>query len=423
MSNAKGNHGCARRRWCSFAASAIAGSLGAAAMGQTRTQGIDVSHFQNQATSGGVLGWSSVVSSGVQFTYIKASEGLTVDDASFAGNISGAFNAGLIVGAYHLAHPENNTPQQEITHFISKAGPYISAGYLRPTFDLEFGTSNMTFAQISTWSQTWLTGIEQQTGIRPIIYTVPFYAAQLSSSLTAYNLWIEAYGQDPATNPANTGVWNGNWTIWQKSDTGSVSGIGGNVDLDEYNGSRDALIDNLVAPFVWGASNSGTWSTPGSWLNAFIAPHTNADVIFSRNATVTATLSGASAAHSIWARAGSYTINTAGNSLALSDELDVATTAGDAGSLTLSGGGVVSCVNGFLGGVAGSSGALTVSGAGSTLNVSGDLCLGGTTTASSSTGVGTASVTAGGTINVAGTLRIYNTLGTQFVVGGGTVSA
>ena len=39
-------------------------------------------------------------------------------------------------------------------------------------------------------------------------------------------------------------------------------------------------------------------------------------------------------------------------------------------------------MNGFLGGVAGSSGALTVSGAGSTLNVSGDLYPGGTTTAS-----------------------------------------
>ena len=101
----------------------------------------------------------------------------------------------------------------------------------------------MTFAQISTWSQTWLTGVEQQTGIRPIIY--PSYAMSLSPSLNAYNLWIEAYGLDPTTNPVNTGVWNGNWTIWQKSDTGSVSGITGNVDLDEYNGSRDMLIDNL----------------------------------------------------------------------------------------------------------------------------------------------------------------------------------
>ena len=324
----------ARRRWSSVAAAAVAASLGASAMGQTRTQGIDVSHFQNQATPGGVLGWSSVASSGVQFTYVKASEGLTVDDTNFAGNISGAFNAGLIVGAYHLAHPENNTPQQEITHFITDAGPYISAGYLRPTFDLEFGTSNMTFAQISTWSQTWLTGVEQQTGIRPIIYTIPSYAMSLSSSLNAYNLWIEAYGQDPATNPANTGVWNGNWTIWQKSDTGSVSGIGGNVDLDEYNGSRDALIDNLVGAVCVGRIEQRNVVYAGELAERVSLRRTQMRMsIFSRNGTVTATLSGSSRGAFDLGRGREATRSTRrGIRWRLSDELDVATTAGDAGS-------------------------------------------------------------------------------------------
>jgi hypothetical protein len=45
------------------------------------------------------------------------------------------------------------------------------------------------------------------------------------------------------------GVWN-EWTFWQYSDSGSVPGIAGAVDLDVYRGTRERFYQNFVVGAV-----------------------------------------------------------------------------------------------------------------------------------------------------------------------------
>ena len=59
-------------------------------------RGIDVSHFQGQ------IDWAQVVGAGIQFCYVKASDGIAFSDVRFQANYSGSKTAGLRTGAYHF---------------------------------------------------------------------------------------------------------------------------------------------------------------------------------------------------------------------------------------------------------------------------------------------------------------------------------
>src|SRR6476660_5938692 len=69
-----------------------------------RPIGIDVSSYQ-----GGSLNWNTIKGYGVSFGWAKATEGVSVNDSTFVGNIQNAKTAGIYIGAYHYAHPELNT--------------------------------------------------------------------------------------------------------------------------------------------------------------------------------------------------------------------------------------------------------------------------------------------------------------------------
>ncbi len=97
-----------------------------------RTTGIDVSHWQ------GVIDWSQVAASDVEFAYVKATEANGFVDERFENNASSAQGAGLITGAYHYAQPDlGNSAKEEAAWFVSQAGSYIGPGFLPPALDVE----------------------------------------------------------------------------------------------------------------------------------------------------------------------------------------------------------------------------------------------------------------------------------------------
>lgn len=198
--------------------------------------GIDVSHHQ------GTIDWSLVAGDGKVFAYCKATEGMTYHDPNFSTYMVNGNAAGVVMGAYHFARPDNNTALQDAGNFLSQAQNYIGDGYLPPVLDLEDPNSSthldqiFTSTQLTNWVQTWLNKVETQTGVRPIIYTNSNYANFLNSSLNSYGLWIAKPGTSPTTPPTNLGNWN-DWMFKQYSWYGSVNGISGNVDLDVYHGT------------------------------------------------------------------------------------------------------------------------------------------------------------------------------------------
>lgn len=192
--------------------------------------GCDVSHWQPN------IDWQKVKAYNVDFVFIKASEG-TIEDPSFKSHWQGAKDAGIIRGAYHFFHPGID-PEAQIQYFMSLIH---ESGYesedLPPTIDWE------TTDSIPSYRESGLAGmfsglIFSQIGRMPIIYGSPYFleTLNLASPISTCPLWVAHYGPKCPLVPQ---PWT-DWTFWQKTDSGSIDGIGP-CDIDVFNGSLDDL--------------------------------------------------------------------------------------------------------------------------------------------------------------------------------------
>jgi lysozyme len=189
--------------------------------------GIDVSHFQ------GEVDWRAVAAAGVRFAFIKATEGLTDVDPRFAQNWQGSRAAGVLRGAYHFLHP-NLDGRQQAAHFLSVVT--LDDDALPPALDVEV-TDGVDRAALCACIETWLGAVEAALGCKPVVYTDPwFWRDNVGANLSSYPLWLACYGAQPEV-PAS---W-GSWTFWQHSQSGTVNGIAGPVDLDSCQLSEEEL--------------------------------------------------------------------------------------------------------------------------------------------------------------------------------------
>ena len=142
--------------------------------------------------------------------------------------------AGLLRGAYHFFHADQDAVAQA-NHFLQVAE---LPGDLPPVIDVEsdFGASNTTMIN---GVQAWLDTVAQSVGRAPMVYTTAsFWNAHLNSDFGSYPLWIARYSQSEPVVPTGWTTWN----FWQYSQSGTVNGVSGDVDLDYFAGSIDALM-------------------------------------------------------------------------------------------------------------------------------------------------------------------------------------
>ena len=200
--------------------------------------GIDVSNWQ------GTIDWDEVKNDGQVYAWSKATEGMTYQDPQFINNITNGLSAGVVMGAYHFARPDNNLATEDAANFLTHASEYIGPGFLPPVLDLEnpysggqaiLLTDLFSSSELSIWALEWMNIVENETGVAPVIYINGNYANYLNSSLNAYGLWF-AQPDELMTPPTNIGSWS-NWSFKQYSWWGDVSGIVGDVDLNIFNGS------------------------------------------------------------------------------------------------------------------------------------------------------------------------------------------
>ena len=200
------------------------------------TEGIDVSHYQ------GTIDWTRVAASGKRFAYMKASEGTSLVDQTYAGNRAQAKALGLLVGAYHFARP-NRTPGDavaEADYALAMAQPV--AGDLVPVLDLEVN-GGLSPVELQEWVKSYLGRIYERTGARGVIYTSPSFWRNSMGDTTWFavngyrTLWVAHWISGPAPSVPG-GNWGGTgWTFWQYTSSGTVPGITGRVDLNRYNGT------------------------------------------------------------------------------------------------------------------------------------------------------------------------------------------
>jgi lysozyme len=191
-------------------------------------QGIDVSHFQ------GVVDWKTVAQAGMAFAFAKATDGITYVDPELATNWTGIRSAGLLRGAYHFFEPNDDATLQA-QHFLATV--QIASGDLPPVLDVET-TGGVSNEQLWSGVATWLQVVEQTTGRQPILYLDPVFWNEHSPdlTLTRYPLWLADYAAEPTLPEGWT-----SWLFWQHSETGSVAGVTGAVDLDLFSGTLQQL--------------------------------------------------------------------------------------------------------------------------------------------------------------------------------------
>jgi GH25 family lysozyme M1 (1,4-beta-N-acetylmuramidase) len=229
--------------------------------------GLDVSHFQDYnptACANAPISWSAVQSAGNAFVFVKASQGTGVRDGNnpttcgsqlndqTASNIAGATSAGLLVSPYHLAGTGNppilGDATAEAIFFLQRASAYIGNGYLPPTLDLEnLGQYGVTANVLSLWASTWLSCVQQATGVTPIIYadTTTMEALLDAGFSSQYAQWISAPDGNPIATPmAPDETPFPGWQFKQYTLSGTCAGITGNmgtVDLDSFHGGLAQL--------------------------------------------------------------------------------------------------------------------------------------------------------------------------------------
>jgi lysozyme len=189
--------------------------------------GIDVSHHN------GLINWQAVKNMNVKgiqisFAFIKATEGSSYIDNKFEYNWLQAKKTNIVRGAYHYFN-ENASGEVQAQHFIKTVGPLLP-GDLPPVLDIE-ENKVWTKEKLNSEAMIFVNELFKFYHVKPIVYTyVNFYSEKLFNQFDDYHFWAAHYERKTAPDTKR------NWTIWQHSEKGQVSGINEKVDFNVFNG-------------------------------------------------------------------------------------------------------------------------------------------------------------------------------------------
>ncbi len=186
--------------------------------------GIDVSQWQ------GEIDWSKVKKSGVEFAFIRIGYqvgygGEYVLDPYFKANLSGAQQNNLPVGVYMYTYADSVAEAQAQANWIKDQlhGAKLELGV---AFDWEnwhdFNNAGMSFKTINQVANTFLDTLAE-SGYVGLIYSSKVYLERIWEP-DRYPVWLAQY-YDRVT-------YDGDYYIWQMSNSGRVPGIAGDVDLN-----------------------------------------------------------------------------------------------------------------------------------------------------------------------------------------------
>lgn len=190
--------------------------------GKETLEGIDVSNHQ------GAIEWGSLDQNKVNFVFIKATEGMTFTDKSFAINWQGSAEAGFLRGAYHFYRFESGGKEQA-EHFI-KVVP-LDDFALPPVVDLEIMATDGP--NLIKELKIYIKLIENHYERKPIFYcNKDTYNAYVKVAFPDYPVWYADYNSPPPID---------GWDFWQFTDSGTLTGIEGNVDFNQFSGTSAEL--------------------------------------------------------------------------------------------------------------------------------------------------------------------------------------
>lgn len=263
-----------------------------------RPLGLDVAQYQ------GFVNWTNVSASGITFAWVAATESTDFTDPLFASNIVSAKAAGIPVGCYHFAHPEDNLgiagADAEAAYFWSVVSNYVVGDSLSLMPVLEFETAPGGYYSTNTataWVNEWCAdvvnyGFANGVILNPVVYTDSSIAGSwLNGTVNQWPLWITGSDtNNPQTGaPASTAPWT-NWTVWQYNQGTNAGITNGLVNEDVFNGTTSTLVSNLVVatnkvllyyydPQGTNGPNPYTNSMSGAWESDSWSASTNGRIV------------------------------------------------------------------------------------------------------------------------------------------------
>jgi len=193
-------------------------------------KGIDVSSHQED------IDWKKVAEDKVEFAMIRAvyrgygEEGKLVTDKKFEENITAAAEAGIHVGVYMFSQALNEKELDEEVELLlaSIEGKNVTCPVVMDVELTENGTGRadrLTMEERTALAKRFCEQVKA-AGYRPMLYYNYETALLLldTDQLEAYDVWYASYTTDF--------YYPYYYSLWQYSNTGTVDGIEGNVDMD-----------------------------------------------------------------------------------------------------------------------------------------------------------------------------------------------
>ena len=208
--------------------------------------GVDIYHLSDPINYGQ---WSKRD----QFAAVKCSSGAGGKDSAFTAHVAALKAIGVIVAPYHWVTLDNAASQ--VANILSCGFNFGAPGTLGLFLDLEdqVAASSATYQADNAWIAAnpaqyvqlvldILQGVETATGVRPGIYTYKNYVVQTlanTSAFSPYPLWISAY---PQVKKPGVPAGFATYQFWQWNVTVTPPAIGGECDLDLFNGTKAQLL-------------------------------------------------------------------------------------------------------------------------------------------------------------------------------------
>jgi GH25 family lysozyme M1 (1,4-beta-N-acetylmuramidase) len=200
--------------------------------------GLDVSSWQ------GNVDWLAVSANGGRFAYVKATEGTSYVNPYYTQQYVGAYQVGLVRGAYHFALPDRSTGTAQAAWFATHGGAWSADNQTLPgALDIEYNPYGPTCYGLSqsamvSWIAAFLNEYFARTGRWAAIYTTTNWWQTCTGNYPGFGLtsplWIARWSDTVGPLPAG---WS-TYAFWQWTNQ-PVEFPG---DQDVFNGMQSDLV-------------------------------------------------------------------------------------------------------------------------------------------------------------------------------------
>lgn len=165
--------------------------------------GVDVSHYQNTRTPGG-LSWAQLKASGCEFAIVRATYGVAADPAT-VGHVQGARAAGLAVGLYHFFRSGQPVAEQAAAFLAQSQLAGMAPNDIAPAIDIENDGTNLVNPAWQAPACALSAALQEAFG-EVSIYMTQHDFARMGKPLWVLDrpLWVAHYNA-ARTSPATPG--------------------------------------------------------------------------------------------------------------------------------------------------------------------------------------------------------------------------